>query len=120
MIQQLDDLPEGVIGFETGGTLSAEDYRDVLLPALTRAAEAGEVRFVIVVPEFHGMTGGALWQDLRTGVEHLRAWKRIAPVTDVEWMTHLTTLFGWMTPGAMKTFPLARRADAVARVQGGD
>ncbi|MEW1912565.1 STAS/SEC14 domain-containing protein [Kitasatospora sp. NPDC085895] len=120
MIERLEDLPAGVIGFETGGTLSAEDYRDVLLPALTGAAEAGEVRCVIVVPEFHGMTGGALWQDLRMGVEHLRAWKRIALVTDVEWMTHLTALFGWMTPGETRTFPLARRADAVAWVQDGD
>ncbi|GAA1114260.1 hypothetical protein GCM10009663_63640 [Kitasatospora arboriphila] len=41
MIKRLEDLPAGVIGFETGGTLSAEDYRDVLLPALTGAAEAG-------------------------------------------------------------------------------
>ncbi|GAA1114250.1 STAS/SEC14 domain-containing protein [Kitasatospora arboriphila] len=78
------------------------------------------MRCVIVVPEFHGMTGGAPWQDLRTGVEHLRAWKRIALVTDVEWMTHLTALFGWMTPGETRTFPPARRADAVARVQDGD
>ncbi|PBC70681.1 SpoIIAA-like protein [Streptomyces sp. TLI_235] len=114
MITKLEDLPAGVIGFETAGTLSAEDYRDVLLPALAEAAEGGEVRLVIVVPEWHGMTGGALWQDLKVGVEHLGAWKRIALVTDIEWMTHLTALFGWMTPGETKTFPLAQRADAVA------
>jgi len=32
--------------------------------------------------------GGALWQDLKFGVEHIRAWKRIALVTDIEWMHH--------------------------------
>ena len=26
--------------------------------------------------------------------------KRIALVTDIEWMRHLTALIGWMTPGA--------------------
>ena len=108
MIKELDGLPPGVIGFETAGKLSAEDYRDVVLPALERAAASGEVRFVVVIPEFHGMSGGALWQDLKVGVEHLRAWKRIAVVTDIEWVDHMITLFGWMTPGEVRHFPLAR------------
>jgi hypothetical protein len=47
------------------------------------------------------------------GVEHLTNWKRIALVTDVEWMIHLT-LFGWMTPGELRHFPLSDRDDAVA------
>lgn len=62
------------------------------------------------------MTGGALWEDLKVGVEHLRAWKRIALVTDIEWMRHLTALFGWMTPGEIRVFPLDERAEATAWV----
>jgi hypothetical protein len=31
------------------GTLRAEDYRDVVLPALERAAAEGEIRFVVVI-----------------------------------------------------------------------
>ena len=114
MIRELSDLPSGVIGFEAAGKLSAEDYRDVVLPALERASAAGEVRFVVVIPEFHGMSGGALWQDLKMGIEHLRAWKRIAWVTDIEWMNYMTSLFGWMTPGEVRHFPLAQRDEAIA------
>ena len=114
MIKELDGLPAGVVGFEVADTLRAEDYRDVILPALERAAAGGEVRFVIVIPEFHGMSGGALWQDLKVGVEHFRAWKRIALVTDIEWMKQMTSLFGWMTPGEVRTFPLAQRDEAIA------
>jgi hypothetical protein len=113
MITQLDELPEGVIGFEASGKLAAEDYRDVVLPVLEKAATTGDVRFVIVMRDFDGMTGGALWQDLKLGVEHLRGWKRIALVTDIAWMTHATDLFGWMTPGETKTFPLAQKDEAV-------
>ena len=113
-IKELSGLPAGVIGFETTGKLRAEDYRDVVLPALERAAAAGEVRFVVVIPEFQGMSGGALWQDLKMGIEHLRAWKRIALVTDIEWMDHMTSLFGWMTPGEVRHFPLAQRDEAIA------
>jgi hypothetical protein len=113
MLNELTELPPGVIGFEVDGELHAEDYRDVLLPALERAAASGEVRFVIVFPEWKGMTVGAVGQDLKIGVEHLRAWKRIALVTDVEWMAHMTALFGWMTPGEARVFSMAEKAEAI-------
>jgi hypothetical protein len=118
MFEELTDLPKGVIGFAMAGTIHAEDYRDVLLPAVERAVAAGDVRVVIVVNGFDGMSAGALWQDLKMGVEHLGAWKRIALVTDVEWMVHLANLFGWMTPGEMKHFALAHREEAIGWVAG--
>jgi hypothetical protein len=52
------------------------------------------------------------------GVEHLRAWKRVALVTDIEWMTQMTALFGWMTPGEVKHFPLTERTAAIAWAAG--
>ncbi len=42
MIKELTDVPAGVIGFEATGKLQAEDYRDVVLPALERAAATGK------------------------------------------------------------------------------
>jgi SpoIIAA-like len=116
MIELLTDMPAGVIGFEASGTLRAEDYRDVILPALEKASTEGDVRFLVVIPDFGGMTGGALWQDLKMGIEHLRAWKRVALVTDIEWMAHFTALFGWMTPGEVRHFTTAEREQAIAWV----
>ena len=74
----------------------------------------GGVRVLIVMPTFDGFSGGALWQDLTMGVEHWRAWKRIASVTDVGWMVHGVQWFGWMTPGEVRHFPLANRDAAIA------
>lgn len=118
MIKQLTNMPAGVIGFEANGKLHAEDYRDVLLPAVEAAAANGEVRIVIVIAEFDGLSAGGLWQDLKMGVEHLRGWRRIALVTDIEWMTQMTAMFGWMTPGEVKHFPLAERDTAIAWASG--
>jgi hypothetical protein len=118
LIEELHDLPPGVVGFEVSGKIEATDYRDVVIPTLDQAIAAGGVRFVIVLSDFKGMSGGALWQDLKLGVEHLSGWKRIAVVTDIEWITHLTGLFGWMTPGETKTFPLDQRAEAITWVTG--
>ena len=73
MISQLEGLPTGVIGFEAGGKIAAEDYRDVILPALEQAAAAGDIRFLLVMRDFDGMSGGAIWQDLKVGIEHVEA-----------------------------------------------
>ena len=113
MLNEIPDLPSGVIGFEVSGKLRTEDYRDILLPALQNAAAKGEVRIVIVYPKFEGFEAGAFWQDIKVGVEQWGAWKRIALVTDVEWMRHGTDWFGWMTPGEVKHFSLAERAAAI-------
>jgi hypothetical protein len=53
LIRELSDLPSGVIGFEASGKLQVEDYRDVLLPAMERAATSGGgIRCVIVITNF--------------------------------------------------------------------
>ena len=116
MITELQDLPAGVIGFEATGKLNAEDYIKVLLPAIERAASTGDVRVVIEIRDFDGLSAGALWEDLKMGVGHFRAWKRIALVTDVEWMSHMASMFGWMTPGEMRHFSLDERSAALTWV----
>jgi hypothetical protein len=115
MLEAMTRLPPGVLGFEVTGALHADDYRDVLLPAVEAAIQRGEkVRIVLVFEGFDGLSGGALWQDLKLGVEHLTHWERIALVTDIDWMIQLTALFGWMTPGELKHFPMAEREAAIA------
>jgi SpoIIAA-like len=115
MIEPIPGLPDGLLGFTAVGKLHSDDYKDVLIPAIEAKLAAGEqVRVLLVFPTFDGMSSGALWDDLKMGVEHLSSWKRIALVTDIEWMTHLTQLFGWMTPGELKRFPLDQRDEAIA------
>jgi hypothetical protein len=115
MLEPIDDLPDGVLGFEAHGELHASDYKEVLLPAVNAVLAAGEkVRIVLVFETFDGISGGAMWADLKMGMEHLTGWKRIALVTDVDWMRHLTSLFGWMTPGELRQFPVAERDQAIA------
>lgn len=113
MIKPLDDLPDGVIGFETSGQLEARDYRDVLIPAIEQAAERGRVRVVVVIDQFGGLSGGALWEDLKLAAGHVRSLHRFALVTDNDWMRHFVTAFGWMVPGEIKHFAMADRTQAV-------
>jgi hypothetical protein len=123
MIDRIE-MPPGVLGFRISGEVSRDDYEQVLIPALREVIEGGgEIRcFCQVGPEFEGYEAGAMWEDLKTGfdygVGHHSSWKRLALVTDVEWIRHAAALFGWMAPGEMKTFALAEAEQARAWVAG--
>ncbi|MGE5282848.1 MAG: STAS/SEC14 domain-containing protein [Chloroflexota bacterium] len=117
MIETIPGLPDGVIGFEAVGEVSADDYKDVLIPAVEAALKGDRIRFLYVLGErFEGMSAGAMWEDTKVGFEHLRAWERMALVTDVEWIGHTVKAFGWTIPAQVRVFPVAERAAAEAWV----
>ena len=68
MLEPLTELPDGVIGFTAVGELHSDDYEQVLIPAIEQQLAAGEkVRIVLVFPSFDGVSGGAMWDDLKMG-----------------------------------------------------
>lgn len=116
MFEPITGMPAGVIGFEAVGKIEAADYEDALMPAIARSAEAGDVRLVLVLGDrFTGYSPGAMKEDAGL-VAHAKAWKRTALVSDLGWVAHLATAFGWMVPGKFKHFSLAERDVAIAWV----
>jgi SpoIIAA-like len=116
LIEPLDNMPAGVLGFEAVGEVDADDYRNVLLPALERAiADHGKVRLVYVLGDrFEGYSASAALEDIKLGVRHLTAWERCALVSDIDWIRHLVSGFGWMMPGKFQVFRLADLEQAKA------
>jgi hypothetical protein len=120
VVEPIEEMPPGTIGFLASGEVTGADYRDVLEPALKAAVETGEVRMLYVVEDGFEMDTGALIQDaktsLRLGAGHLSAWRRTAVVTDVGWVQRAIKSFAFMAPGEVKVWPLADLADARAWV----
>lgn len=108
MMEKIADLPAGVIGLRASGELTREEYRDTLEPALHDAVEGGDVRLLLVLEGDFSMSAGAFAEDEKVGwqlvVPHHKAWKRIALVTDVDWVRRGTRLLGWMAPGEIKVW----------------
>jgi hypothetical protein len=124
MIERLDDMPPGTVGFRAAGEIEADDYEDVLVPELRRALERGDgLRTLYVIDDLEEIEPGALWADSKLGfdlgVRHHDAWVRSAIVTDIDWMARATRLFAWMIPGEARVFPLAALEEAKAWVAGG-
>jgi hypothetical protein len=120
MLEPLENLPTGVIGFRAVGTVEPDDYRKILDPAID-AAEGG-VRFVYVVgDDFDRYSLGAIWEDVKLGATHTpRSWKRIAFVTGHEWLGSATKIFSPLVPGEVKVFPPDQEAAAIAWAAAGD
>jgi hypothetical protein len=122
MVEQIEAMPTGTIGFRVVDELTAEDYRERIEPALSAAAAAGEVRLVFEIDSGFGMDAGAVIGDAKTGLGlglgHLRSWKRTAVVTDVEWIVKAMKAFGFMAPGEVRVFAPGELAAAKGWVAG--
>lgn len=111
MIERIEEMPEGTIGFEFDGEVTGGEYRAVLEPALEEAVAAGEVRLLLrTAPSFDGMGIGARIEDakanLKFGLAHRKAWKRVAIVTDSGWVASTFRLWSHLVPVEMRVFSL--------------
>ena len=123
MIERLEDMPPGTLGFRAAGEIEREDYDEVLVPALRKAVESGDgLRTLYVIEDLDEIEPGALWADSKLGfdlgVRHHEAWVRSAIVTDIAWMARATKLFAWMMPGEARVFPRAELDQAKVWVAG--
>ena len=65
-------------------------------------------------PDFSGLAPGAMWEDFKVGIEHLRRCERVPVATDVDWIMQAVRLFRFLIPGMVKTLPTSRAAEARA------
>lgn len=106
MIEQLPDLPEQVVGFIASGQVTASDYETAVIPAIESALKTHEnVRILYQLgPAFTGFTSGAMWDDMKLGMSHLKAWDKIAIVTDLDWVAGAMRIFRFAMPCPVRIF----------------
>jgi SpoIIAA-like len=123
MVERLEGMPDGTIGFRVDGDVEREDYTRLLVQELRRAAKAGGgLRTLYLIEDLDEMEPGALWEDAKLGfdlgVRHHGEWERSAIVTDQDWLARAMKLFAWMIPGEARVFPTADLEQAKAWVAG--
>src|ERR1700739_804898 len=100
MIELLPDMPEGVMGIRVSGRGRGDDLRD-FKPAMDELLKTGEIRIVeVIAPDYEGFGPGGFVEDLKLGfgtvLSHHSAFKRIAVVSDKNWVAHVLHAVGWM------------------------
>jgi len=115
MITQLDGFPPHVVAFSAAGRISRDDYEKILMPAVEAGFAANkELDLYYQIADFEGVEFAAAWDDMLVGLRHFTQWNRIAIVTDVAWLAHTISAFGFMMPATIKVFPLAEADKAKA------
>src|SRR6185312_13308367 len=91
VIEPIEDVPAGVIGFLVTGAMTDADYAAVFAPALKQAASAGEVRLLLVGAE--GFDLGSLKsrfeaarKDPELDLGHSKDWRRVAVVAEANFL----------------------------------
>jgi len=114
MMTSIENLPADTVGFVATGRITKDDYENVLIPA-TEAAFRNHEKVAVyyqIGPNFDGFDAGAMLDDALIGMRHLVDWKRVAVVTDVEWIANAAKAFSFLMPGKVKTFSLCKEAEA--------
>jgi hypothetical protein len=112
----MTDMPEGVTGIRVSGTVTGEELR-AFEPQMRQLLDTDEIRFVEVIdPDYDGFGRGGLAEDIRMGFgvlfKHHSAFKRMAIVTDTDWIVHTLHVLAWMVPGELKIFGLGELEQA--------
>jgi hypothetical protein len=110
MIEVLQDMPDGVTGIRVSGRVSGDEMRE-FKPDMEEMLNTGEIRIVeVIASDYEGFGRGGLVEDLKMGFgalfRHHSAFKRIAVVSDKEWVAHTLHAVGWMVPGELAFFGL--------------
>jgi hypothetical protein len=114
MIEKIPDLPENVLGFTAKGTVTANDYELIIIPAVEALfSQHPKVRFLYHLgKDFTGFEAAAVWDDTKLGLKHLAGWERMAVVSDVEWVRGAIRAFGLAIPGHVRVFHNQEIAEA--------
>jgi len=114
VVEPIPDLPENVAGFTASGTVTAEDYDSVIVPAVEKLfARHTKARFLYHLGEaFTGFEPLALWDDAKLSVSHITGWERVAIVTDVGWLRGAIRVFRVVNPAHVRAFHNSELAEA--------
>lgn len=108
MFEQIEDLPDHVIGLKITGKITASDYRAILIPLVEEKLKSHKRIDCLCVIEnrFPGAEPAAMWEDMRLGLSNMNHWGRIALVTDIHWIESSISLFKIFWPGHLRHFEL--------------
>jgi SpoIIAA-like len=105
------------------GQLRLSRPAETVVPRLREIIDRnGELRVLVLIESEFSKEPSALWEGIKAdaefGIGHRKAWRRIAYVTDRDWIRAAVNLTSWLIPGEVKVFPPDKPDEAEAWVAG--
>jgi hypothetical protein len=120
MFKMIEGLPPDVLAIEAVGTVTHEDYRNILIPKAEALMAKGPIKMMYVVGEhFTKFELEALWDDGAFGIRHWREFSHVAVVTDVGWLRSMASMFAPLIPAEVRLFRLSEMPTAKTWITAG-
>ena len=109
MLRRISDMPAGTIGFEAIGEVEDDDWDRSVEPQLRQTiADGDRVRLLYVLgPRSGEVDDDAVQADAGFHARHLKAYERLAVVTDEEWVRPALRGLSFLLPGKARAFPVS-------------
>jgi hypothetical protein len=113
VLQLMQPMTNNLVLLSAGGTVTAEDYENVLIPAIEETLRTHDkVRVLFQVDPDTSFTAGAVWDDTKFGLSHFFSFEKFALVSDTEWINNTVKVLGFMMPCPVKLFSQAELGKA--------
>ena len=93
-----------VLWLELGGHVTREDYLELLRQIEPRLSADHPVACLVELKELDRFAPGTLWEDLKFGLRHERAFTRVALVAERKWLVRLASVADRLTPVPVRVF----------------
>ncbi len=102
-----------VLGVKLSGKLSKEDYQQ-FVPKVEELIkkDAGKIRILMQMHDFHGWEMAALWEDLKFDIKHFRDIERLAMVGESKWEAGMAAFCKPFTTAKIKYFDESKLDEA--------
>jgi ubiquinone/menaquinone biosynthesis C-methylase UbiE len=118
MAIKLEEKQDGkVLEIALTGKLAKRDY-EKFVPVVERLVKRrGKIRIQVAMHDFHGWTGGALWEDTKFAVHHFGDIERLAVVGEKQWHRGMAMFCRPFTRAAIRYFEHAAVDEARAWIE---
>jgi hypothetical protein len=112
-IELNENVDQHLLEVKASGKLSSEDYHH-FEPAVERLIDAGKIRILFEMHDFHGWEMGAMWEDIKFATKHCRDVEKIAMVGEKNWEKWMATICKPFTMSKIKYFENGQQDEARA------
>ncbi|MCC7232455.1 MAG: STAS/SEC14 domain-containing protein [Bacteroidia bacterium] len=106
MIKKIEKIPQTILGLEFSGEITAEEYRSVVFPEVETLAQSNPgLKILCFVKKGIHFSPGALIDDALVGLKHFNHWKKVAIVSDLDWLRPASMAMSFFIPGQLHFFP---------------
>jgi hypothetical protein len=119
MTTHVDEKIQGkVMEIHLNGTLTKEDYAQFVPKTEELIRTHGKIRMLVMMDDFHGWDGGALWEDIKWDAKHFNDVERIAVVGEAKWQKWMASFCKPFTTAKIRYFDRGQEPEARAWLGG--